>query len=283
MQGVVFSQEGIPIKRAADYQKVLDSRWRFMEVHEEVNVRLDLPVIPGSSGTWTEFTPMYYHGLNFEPAFFASISGAQNDAVQSFLPKGVVADKEWIYFYRQVGVYGGVGNPTPAYAGNINLTVFTLPFTENYTAPTEPVRGGATAQSKYGIKFVDDTAQANIDDSGSTGFSADSTKKLLSVHKHGTVTIVSSVGSISHGVGYTPSFLFSQIRDFSGSLLTAYKGGAPGIGTQLGTRFITPLFTFAYTPITSADSSLITFSGPISPIDGEFAYIILKDPMELAE
>lgn len=388
-QGIRFSQEGVPLKRAADYQRVVDERWRVMEVLEEVDVRVNVPEIPGNSGTWVEMTPIYYHGLNYEPAFFASMTNASNDAVQMNAPKGIVADKEWIYFYRNIGVYNGSANPSPAFNDTIELTVYTLPLTSPYTAETEIPRGGATRESKYGIKFLDDTGQSRITDSSPLGFSADSQKKTLAVHKHGTYYVsdylndrayitaidtatnqftfqvdtsqnnplsnidwmttgavidtynpqdfstlpaplafntdyylimdsntkfrlatslanaqagnaidITSTGSLpatirrkaneddfgfAHGVGYPPSFLFAAIRNFTGTALPPYKGGGPGVGTKLQTRYIAPLSPFAYTPITSATATRLNLGGVQAPPQGEYAYIIFKDPVELAQ
>ena len=49
--GIMISQEGVPVERAADYQKVLDSRWRFMEVAQEIDIKVDIPAAP-SAGLW---------------------------------------------------------------------------------------------------------------------------------------------------------------------------------------------------------------------------------------
>jgi hypothetical protein len=178
--GVVFTQTGVPAAGSSDYQKVIDSRWQFMEIEQEGNISVVLPVTAAIASTtrYYEKTIIYRHNLGFFPAFEASITftGDQtNDLVEIF------SDKNTIFLRRLVST---TAHPQQTVTGSFRL--YNLDILTDYTAPTEIVSGASAPKTDFGIKFVDGSVpNTSPGDNAVQGFSADTTKKILSIHKHG--------------------------------------------------------------------------------------------------
>ena len=182
--GIQVTQEGISVEKASDYQKVLDSRWLFMEVGLEIDTTINVPTL----GTMTELgyqrVNIARHGQTrqskpYIPAFHGSYK--IRESYDPFLFNGGLAiDDTWIYFWRR---YTN-GDTTPAYTVEVKAKIYTLPILQEYLAITEIAPRSVKSASKYGLRALDGSDSAvDIGDTSSHGFSIDTRKKILSVHK----------------------------------------------------------------------------------------------------
>lgn len=187
--GVVFTQDGVPIRGAADYQKAFDSRWRFMEVFEERPVRAsfaEVAALGSSADRYWEKVTLFNHNLGFIPLFETSIRAADYDNL--FVEAW--ADKRRIFIRRMV-----TNQTAPAETVAGRIRVYNLPAMQEYVAPKGFPQGTSSPKSNTGMKFIDGTVPGvDIEDRSPAGFSVDTTKKILSVHRHGVAQINSSLG-----------------------------------------------------------------------------------------
>lgn len=259
--GVVFTQQGVAVAHSSDYQKVIDSRWRFMEIEREDDISIILPANNGvdSSRRYYEKTVVYRHNLGFFPAFEANVSDAS--------VVGIFADKNTIFLRRLITTSGDVQRTV---IGSFRL--YNLPILEDYEAPKEVVSGASAPKTTFGIKFVDGSVpNVSPADNGVQGFSVDTTKKILSVHKSGPKTFTETDNTITHGVGYPPTYLLAPVNKDE---ITS------GLGTD---TYMEPLVLGVPDAIVRADSKNLTFRGVQAVFTGDYGYIILKDPTEIAQ
>lgn len=188
--GIIVTQEGVPVERAADYQKVLDSRWRFMEVEYEVDVTVTIPGKAASGTSYPQYGSVFKHNLSFIPAFHGSwevlsfeySGGSHPDLLGAEL---LISDKE-IVLYRLVDSLTDV-NPVTI---RVKAIIYNLPIDEEYQAPAEASRGSGRAESDIGVRALDGSnSKINISDNSSYGFSIDTKKKVLSINKVGSKAI----------------------------------------------------------------------------------------------
>lgn len=182
--GISVSQSGVPVDIAPDYKKVLDSRWRFLEVAFEVDISFSLPSMPLGSSYENRRINLFRHGLNFVPGIETTVPPFDND--YSGWYGGIRADDEWVY--ASVSIIGGSAIPAKTVSGLV--TVYNLPVLENYEAPKEIVSGGSSAIGDVGVMVLDRSDRSvSLGDNSSTGYSLDTTQKILSIHKHGVANI----------------------------------------------------------------------------------------------
>lgn len=181
--GVVFTQDGVPIRGSADYQKVLDSRWQFIEQELEIPFDITLPADPGTVSFdlafWQE-SRIVTHGLGFFP-----LIEVQTDQVSEF-PNffEVVADKSTVFLRRRISDI-----PYDPYRVTGRVRVYNLPIVQEYVAPKEFPFGSKSPESSVGIRFLEERGGVRITDESPIGFSADTRKKTLAVHKTGLAYI----------------------------------------------------------------------------------------------
>lgn len=178
--GIRVVQEGMDVEQASDYQTVLDSRWRFMEVGIEIESKnIVLPATPLATGYQRVNIARHNltrEGRSFVPAFHAT---ARDIATGEFFD-GIGADNEWIFIYRETNTVSSL----PAITLNLKAQVYNLPILENYLAPVEIAPKSAKSSSRYGLRALDGTDSAvTVSSVSAHGFSVDTRKKILSVHK----------------------------------------------------------------------------------------------------
>ncbi len=184
--GIVFTQSGVPVQGSADYQRVFDSRWRFVEIEFERTFTVNLPAVPavGFAARYDEVTPIIRHGLGFVPMFETDFVDQQyNYALLS--SASMYADDQYLFFSRLINTQG-------AEAQSLTFTVrlYNLPILIDYTAPKGLPQGTQSPRSNIGVKFLDrQTPGVDVGDNAVKGFSVDTTKKILSIHKHGLAKI----------------------------------------------------------------------------------------------
>lgn len=181
--GIAIAQEGIPVGRAADYQKVLDSRWRFMEVETEIPFSVVLPAQTNSGGVFTRVTVVAQHSLGFLPAFEAKYSAPEDDPHSSFL--SIFSDTRTI-FIRQTVIHG----VNPAYTITGNLRIYNLPMLDDFSVPNEPISPTAGTVQNQGFRSLDGSVpNLQVDSQSPVGYSIDTFKKIISIHKTGLADI----------------------------------------------------------------------------------------------
>lgn len=273
--GIVISQAGIPIDRAADYQKVLDSDWKFLNINVEMNVDFSTPALSGANG-YRKYV-VFEHNLGYKPAFEftpSTLSGGNPDVFfngYKDVMTSIAVDDKALYV---VFLYtGGSTNPIRVKG---TLRIFALDVMTEYTAPSSPAGPlQPLALAMYGAKFSDpNRGSAKITDEGVYAFSLNTQAKQISLHKHGTATAASGTLTIVHNVGYPPTYMVARVKD--DSTWGAFYGNPFGAGVET----IGPMMSVAIRANTTNDD--IVFRGQQSSIVGKFAYIILKDPAEVA-
>lgn len=274
--GIVIAQQGVPIDRAADYQKVLDSDWKFLNINVEVPIDYSTGTISGANGY--RVYKVYEHGLGYIPAweFVPSTSSGGNADIFSQgykdMMRYLVADDKAIYL---VALY--TGGVTSAVILKGFLRIFALNVMEEYAAPVGPIGPlQPLSSAMYGAKFADpNRGSAKITDEGIYAFSLDTQAKQISVHKHGTVVAAGDgTLTINHGVGYPPTYMLARVNQ--DDKWGAFYGNPFGAGKET----VGPMLPVAVRANTTVDN--IVFTGQQSTIAGKFAYVILKDPAEVA-
>jgi hypothetical protein len=182
--GIEVTQEGVDVKRASDYQKVLDSRWLFMEVGLEIDTTISVPAMALQSSFGYQRVNIARHGMTrkgdpYVPAFHGSYKVAE--VYDSFMQQmELAADDTWIYFYR---TYSNGDTPV-AWNVHVKAKIYTLPILDAYLAPIEIAPLTGKTKSNIGIRALDGTdSSVDIGESSSHGFSIDTRKKILSIHK----------------------------------------------------------------------------------------------------
>jgi hypothetical protein len=306
--GFVLSQEGIPVSYAADYQKVIDSRWKFLEIAFDTTIDLSFSNllttrnstgVTGGTHGYNIFT-ILNHNLGYLPYFEYEILPNTTTGIYSGLHDSgynwiatiplnpLFADNNNIYFelayYRQ-------NNAAPnTYTGTIRLNVRVKVYAVNlileYSAPTlNSIGSKSFASSKTGVKML----RGNLGTIGGMdlrNFSTNTTAKTISIQKTGTaVTPSSGPLVITHNAGYPPSFLMTQVIDRTKSV-NPYSGSA-GYNTDAtdyplyNTPIILPGDSTIYS--SHSDNYQLTVGGVQAALSGYFSYIILKDPAEIAQ
>lgn len=190
--GIIITQSGVPVRGAADYQKVYDSRWKFLEIAFERDVSISLPAVAGVAtfnDRYYEKTTIFEHNLGFIPLFETNIPGAA-----SLGSTGLVwADKKQIFYRRTISTGG-----QPAETVTGKLRIYNLAVLESYEAPKDFAIGTSSPRSQIGVKFLDGSNPAiDIEDRSPIGFSVDTTKKILSIHRHGRKVINEAIGRLA--------------------------------------------------------------------------------------
>lgn len=245
-KGIVISQQGIDISQALDAQKVIDSRFRYYDILDEVV--LTLPTLDGITGTRQT---IYQHNAGFLPAFdiYDTVNGDYIESGNSI--GGLVSSTSEIYFY---GFY------TDTWSGHkVIIRVYNVPITEEYQAPiqqTLPSKG--SIPSKEGIKVsrgTTDMAETEL-----SKFAMDTASKSLAIQRTGMGIANSGTNNrlvIAHNLGHPPLFLLAK-ADVAGQWVGSVD---PNFIDSIG----------------SADAVNMTFRGAQAAMSGTFAYIIFKE------
>lgn len=274
--GVEISQQGIPVDRAADYQKVLDSNWKFLDIAFEVDIDIKI----GLSGVSNGFYPIeiFAHNLGYLPAFefipspLTKELNNQNNVLTNGYRESlslIRADNQKVYANI---LYSG-SNIEMRLVGK--LRVFALDILTEYMAPTVAITTTSKSpQSRYGAKFLDlNKGKGDIDDETLYPFTLNTRGKQMSIHKHGTQRTDAGLLTITHNVGYPPTYMICKFEEKSNwgryypyPFKTDYVVGS----------MVTAYYLAKLTPKT------IQFKGVQAALQGLYGYIILKDPAEIA-
>lgn len=274
--GVQISQQGIPVDRAADYQKVLDSNWKFLDIAFEVDIDIKIS-LNGPTNGYTAI-PILQHGLGYIPAF----EYIPSPETVEYTPEPVVNFSGYLDSLRLIkadnqNVYANI----LYYGTAINmrlrgkLRVFALDIMTEYLAPTIPVTTTAkTPVSRYGAKFLNlNRGKGDIEDESMLPFTLNTRGKQISVHKHGTQRTDNGLLTITHGVGYPPTYLICKLEE-KDEWASVYP-------YPFDSQYIVGSLVSAYY-LAKLTKDTIEFRGVQSTLQGLYGYIILKDPAEIA-
>jgi len=271
--GAVFSQQGIPIQRANDYQKAMDSRWKFLNIHVERYIDVTFNMTGHTTG-WKRLK-VYGHTLPYAPAFevilssmsvssdaFLTDPGKMSGNLRSF-PDGI----HYTFFWDS-----GFNTNTVRIKGF--LRVFKLDLREIYKAPSSVLTTAKPQpNARYGAKFLDpNRGGTNINDNTPRSYSLYTPAKQISMHMHGTIKAVAGVVNLVHEVGYPPSYM----------LCSAYSKSESAVPSALQDDELEfgPLFESYAKAKATADT--ILFQGVQTSLGTRrFGYVILKDPVEI--
>lgn len=266
--GIIFTQSGVPVRGSADYQHVYDSRWKYMEIEYERSFETVVPGRPFILGSsLTERTNVFRHGLGFVPYFETDFFDRYNSTTNP-APIEMYADKEYVFVNRRN--QGGADGAIRTITGN--LRVYNIPVLEDYTAPSTLPQGLSSPRSDHGVKFLDrNTRGVDIGDNSPIGFSVDSTKKMLAIHKHGMFTVneyVSWARATSTSIDTTNNIINFTIASWTntldiswttrvGTALTLSVGNVmPGGLQQQTTYYVIPVSSTAMKVATSYENAL---------------------------
>lgn len=262
-QGIVITQQGIPIDGANDYQKVLDSRWKFLDIYTEkyIDVTFDLTGQP----TGAKKLLLLHHSLPYAAAFefIPSSQSIHHDPFSevSFIPNDTRSFEGGIYY----APYWFSGSDRNIFRIKGLLRVYALDLRETYKAPSTPLTLVKTsANARYGAKFLDpNRGGTNVDESDPRNFTLHTPTKQISIHMAGIVQAVSGIVTIEHDVGYPPSYMMCDAVEIDSEIVYG------------------PLFeSFAVARATTYD---LKFQGVQASFGNrKFGYLIIKDPLEIA-
>lgn len=240
--GIAVSQEGVDVSRAIDAQKVLDSRWRYLEISHERLISLDTIT---SGKTTTIFT----HGLGFVPAFdcYDITSGTY---ISGDTTGGLRADTQSIFFD---GTFSGTYS-----SHQIMLRVYNLPITEEYEAPIQKTLPNSYGSARaHGVKI---SHSKGMRENELSEYALNTLGRSLAVQKTGTVAADASTGfeaTINHNLGNPPVFLAAYADPQKQWVAALNPDFVPFIGEATATKMI--------------------FTGAQGAITGTIAYVIFKE------
>ena len=263
--GVVVTQAGVPIDYAADYQKVLDSRWRFMEIALEVRVDIQT----GTLADGYNAIVLADHNLGFLPAWeftFESQSGNTDLSNATFLG-GLMADEQKCYAH--ILKFNGMSTNSVSIKGYVR--VYNVPMSLEYTAPNEdPTGGTGNEKSSIGVQVINGDSGGRMGDDTPSSYSLNTYSKAISVHKTGSAQANTTL-TVTHNIGYLPTWYIAKLNDIVNAFYSTPLNGKRTIG---------PMSNFIGK--SAATAQTITLSGAQSSLGTNwYAYLILKDPVEI--
>lgn len=256
--GIAISQQGIDIKDAVDAQIILDSRWRYFDIYEEVEVRL------GNISNSNSYV-LYEHKLGFVPFFdcynitnntyMTEFNGQGGPSINTWsVVGGLMADANKIFYW---GVHSGA-----QYANTtVLLRIYNVNSTQEYKAPVVSTQLKQISKpSKYGAKVSGLPNKNSMRDPEISHYTLNTQSKSLAIQQIGTAVSDINTGYLArvpHGLGVTPTFLVTFMAPDK-SMIGAFN----------------PQFV----PISSySNSREMNFGGMQSVLINRISYIIFKE------
>ena len=281
--GAAISEEGIPVNSASDDQKVLDTRWVTLDIVAEPTYNISATYATNANGSGgygyaTQYTVAYSHGLGYPPAFNYRIDSITcNDPSQTNMTAYLIADSNNIYFLPQVSTtYTSV-----VITVSLQIRVFSIPITNSYVAPTiNAVTTNTFNSSNYGVQIAGPNLEVpTFTGVAPTQLAMSTSLRPLSVLQAGTYTIPGGAGSvvISFNAPYRPLYMMASY----------YPTGYSLNGIKIPGAVIAALNFQGGSGVASVSNGtapgVITINGAQSAIAGSVAYILLKDPLDVAQ
>jgi len=284
--GLEVSAQGVPLRNAADYQKVLDTRWEVLEIENEIN--LDLTANISQNGWVGNVVTLATHSLGHPAAFefFPEDTsthvlrgfGTRAGFTYTYPPAGFTED--FLLQSDDTGVYLTLpkfsGDAAYSVAVKGLLRIYKNDITTTFKAPVEDVSTIPATNTKIGARIA--KIGHRVNDSASVDYKLNTDARMIGVQSRGLQqvgTVEAGKLTINHDAGYRPTYYTAYYDDHA----TPNVSGGVYPDPFYGKKTLYPMvqfFTFAF-----ADSHTITLRGVQSALAGTFAYLILKDPVDL--
>jgi len=269
--GVIVTQQGVDVVIAADYQKVVDTRWRFLDIQFEQEFTIS-HADSGATHWWVE--KLFDHNLGFLPAFnYRAISldngGNSFVTINNSLLQIIATDTS--VYLRNLYVSG---DPTTPIVLKCFIRLYNLDITTEYAAPISfGVPGAPVLEPDIGIKIL--TNEGDINSTDLSKFTIDTKGKAFAIQQTGVRTAASPDYSltIDHHLGYPPTYFLAQVKR-ANEWNSVFKD-------PLGVDTIFPMVVPFGARIV-ADTNNVIVKGSQSALAGSYAFLITKEPTELA-
>lgn len=269
--GIIVTQQGIPVATAADYQKVIDTRWTFLDIEIEQEFTLS-HADSGSSHYWVE--KICDHKLGYRPAFYYRTLSLDLGGLSSGLYNAdIVATKDAVY-WRNLYVSG---DPTTPIKLKIFLRLFACDITTTYQAPVDFfVPGAPINEPDVGVKIL--ANQGDITSGELSNFSVDTLGKAFAIQQTGLATALTTTPftlTITHNMGYPPTYFIAptqSLAEFDAHTI---------FSNPLSDPVIYAITTLPVARV-SATTTQLVLTGVQSVLAGTYAFLITKEPSELA-
>jgi len=250
--GISASQEGIDLKVATDAQRVIDSRWRYLDIIKETVISFgdSNPTYPGDR------VNLFQHDLGFVPAFDCYNLGMDNYI-------NIFADNKYIYHNNYVSIWD---DPTWQNTKAI-VRIYNIPIMEEYSAPiSQTVLKSKSTPSEYGVKILNPNKSGELSNNEMADFSLNTMSKGLAVQKTGTQVADSTQVwglTITHGLSSPPIFLITSCAMDKSSITAINPNQFDFFGR-------------------ADQTTIMSFRGVQSTMYGRYAYIIFKELADFA-
>lgn len=273
-KGIEISQTAIPVSSAADYQKSLDSRWKILEILDEIVFTFTFTTTSWVTGV--NYVKIYSHSKNKILPFEVQDLGSDYDTLH--VPN-IFATDDGIYAV----IIHAAADATTAITLKLFVRIYNLDVTATYQAPSStPSPGSGNEKALFGAEIVsNDFVGARMGDEDMTHFSLNTGAKPFQIHMHGTQNVNNDASHrliVDHYLGYLPTFLLAGTTDQGAK----YNGGVyDNPGAYAGKRTMQPLGSLA--GLASSTFTTLTMRGAQSALFGNIVYLILKDPVALGK
>lgn len=278
--GLKITQRGTDLERAADYQTVLDSRWPIFEVLLEKQI--DVTFTPtGVEGY--DVRKLFDHDNNSVPAFeFYQDASVVDPAYNLSL-------NTYSLVYTKSSVYASslfiLGDTTQPYRlkGLLRLyrTNFNTPFKSDTITISPQLNTDGT---DTGLKILDENKSgSNMRRPEYDNYTLNTDAKAMSIHMTDNLLpdATTHFVTVTHGLGYLPTFMAWQTFRIN------YTTNADGTYTDDGAVFQSSLkgqdSIGLLTAFSFANTATLSFRGVQSPLANRVAFVILKDPLVIAQ
>jgi hypothetical protein len=291
--GIRIVEKGTTVDKAADYQVVLDSRWPLLQIQDEINIDVTLP-IPTVFREWMLVQPQllgYAPIYEFIPDPTVPTVYTVPSMSDDYQVRMIVTDKN-VFAYAESYFGPGYGtNPTTALRVKGVLRIYTNNLRNQFKSDALNAAAQRPSPNKdLGLKAMMVNANGHaINDSDFSEFSVDTDTKALAVHQVAgvSITVPTAAGTvIEHDLGYLPTYWAFTTHfwgkhlhlDGSGNWDGTWDDDASGTDPIiLGQYSWEPFDAVAY-----ADTINITLYGAQTSLLGEYAFIIFHDPVLVA-
>lgn len=286
--GISVAYRGTDISNASDYSRSIDSRWKFLEVAFEDEFTVNLPAIAASSDStkgYEQKIDVIQHNLNRFPFFEASVELIAGTPAQGQSGYGMTQIWGWTPSVCEALSDENTLSIFPTYYYSygqnavtllVKYRIYTLDITEEYQAPSVSMPNANAGNISTGVKILDGTESIDVGDKSPEGFSLDTTMKTLAVHSVHRQYIDGTNNTVSHTVGYPPTYFvvyapYQPYIDYYEGYNIPYRNGTYCSGAYEAIAIVT------------ATNNSLTFKGIQAVFMGDFVFIILKDPAEVAQ
>lgn len=247
--GIKVSRDGFDAEKCADHELLFSSGFPTLMVHKVGRV----------TGSGTAGQTLVTHDLGYYPVFLF-LSEDENGSGKMSLHTG-----------QNIGITTAVLKvwPTSGWSGVGYYVIFRRKLQEEFTAPIVNSLGqqqGGASTNSYGFKIPKEGADINSTDY--RDFHIHSSTRNMLVHMSGTITKTGNTGPndfrvITHNLGYKPMYFIFN-KPSSGNDDLTYKQ-----------MLVLPNTGASHMPVTATETTVEFQANQ----DGEYAYIILKDPI----